>query len=353
MCNSWNHPPGCTCGWGGDGHRGKGGYRGGGTTGGPVQTISSLAKPNVLSNAARSSTNPRRRYTNPNASCPVCDAPVYFFQSEFGARVFFDDLGYPWQKHPCTDNPIARKNTVLASNAWSEPKAGATKWRALEKLVLRHRNGILSIQGLATDIGEENFFYFFGACALDGDYKFEETVLIEAAPPQDGVWNAVLLHWAGGGKLSFTDVRLFLEARDSQDVAVWEQAIGGGEHAQNAVGWMLSFGRKRNNVTDNTRLPIPIARYWFKLSAEQNFWAGHHNLGVMLLDGLGGVPDASGAFLHLREAARSLEPASLRRYARCYREGVGCKPDPEAAAAIELFASFERVPEEAEEDEED
>lgn len=38
----------------------------------------------------------------PNAVCPVCGASVYFYQSPFGGRVFFDDLGPPWPKHPCT-----------------------------------------------------------------------------------------------------------------------------------------------------------------------------------------------------------------------------------------------------------
>lgn len=43
-------------------------------------------------------------YVNPNARCPVCSAPVYFYANAFGSRVFFDDLGPPWPKHPCTDN---------------------------------------------------------------------------------------------------------------------------------------------------------------------------------------------------------------------------------------------------------
>ena len=47
-------------------------------------------------------------YINPNARCPVCGASVYFYQSPYGGRVFFDELGPPWPKHPCTDNPIVR-----------------------------------------------------------------------------------------------------------------------------------------------------------------------------------------------------------------------------------------------------
>lgn len=44
-------------------------------------------------------------YVNPNAKCPVCGAGVFFYANEHGSRVFFDDLGPPWPKHPCTDIP--------------------------------------------------------------------------------------------------------------------------------------------------------------------------------------------------------------------------------------------------------
>ena len=43
-------------------------------------------------------------YLRPNAKCPVCGVQVFFFQSDNGGRVFFDDVGWPWPKHPCTDN---------------------------------------------------------------------------------------------------------------------------------------------------------------------------------------------------------------------------------------------------------
>ena len=43
-------------------------------------------------------------YVNPNAHCPVCGATVYFYRSPYNGRVFFDDLGWPWPKHRCTDN---------------------------------------------------------------------------------------------------------------------------------------------------------------------------------------------------------------------------------------------------------
>lgn len=84
-CNGWNHHPDCDCGWGGDN-----GYlhvsHGGGLNlhSEKMLTVSSLL--------------------NPNAKCPVCGDPVYYYESPYGGRVFFDEIGPPWAKHPCTDN---------------------------------------------------------------------------------------------------------------------------------------------------------------------------------------------------------------------------------------------------------
>lgn len=44
-------------------------------------------------------------YVNSNARCPVCSAAVFFYANAAGSRVYFDDLGPPWPKHPCTDGP--------------------------------------------------------------------------------------------------------------------------------------------------------------------------------------------------------------------------------------------------------
>jgi hypothetical protein len=42
-------------------------------------------------------------YTIPNARCPECGAPVFFYRSPYGGSVYFDELGVPWPKHPCMD----------------------------------------------------------------------------------------------------------------------------------------------------------------------------------------------------------------------------------------------------------
>lgn len=82
-CNAWNHPPGCTCGWG--------------------RVNYGRAAPPVREGPSPSTARRIwRSFVNPNARCPECQCPVFYYQSENGGRVFFDQLGPPWDKHPCT-----------------------------------------------------------------------------------------------------------------------------------------------------------------------------------------------------------------------------------------------------------
>lgn len=110
MCNAWNHPPDCCCGWGGDGQ--VGGFGGYGYGGGRGSSFRTTFEGEVFEFPFV--TYPS--YVNPNARCPVCGADVYFYQSPYGGRVFFDDLGPPWPKHPCTDNPVVRHHFSSAES---------------------------------------------------------------------------------------------------------------------------------------------------------------------------------------------------------------------------------------------
>ena len=53
----------------------------------------------------------RRRFAacfiSPNAKCPVCGDPVFYYQNELGSRVFFDEPWPPWPKHRCTDTRMS------------------------------------------------------------------------------------------------------------------------------------------------------------------------------------------------------------------------------------------------------
>ncbi len=82
-CNAYGHPPACECGWGGVNH--------------------DPWRPNISPDWSRPSS-----HTIPNARCPVCQSKVFFYRSPDGGAVFFDELGPPWSKHPCTAKNLTR-----------------------------------------------------------------------------------------------------------------------------------------------------------------------------------------------------------------------------------------------------
>lgn len=92
-----NHYSNCTCGWCVNNGRARFNRE---------QAFADLRRRDAISllerNSARSIIS---CYVNPNARCPVCGASVFFYANQSGSRVYFDDLGHPWPKHPCTDNP--------------------------------------------------------------------------------------------------------------------------------------------------------------------------------------------------------------------------------------------------------
>ena len=112
-----NHKSGCSCGWCFKPHYFTG-------------ENEPLALGNVQTNEP-AALNLRkltyRSFVNPNALCPVCGITVFFYQSEHGGRVFFDALGPPWPKHPCTDN---RKSVKALSSQRKLREATPLLWQA-------------------------------------------------------------------------------------------------------------------------------------------------------------------------------------------------------------------------------
>lgn len=190
MCNAHNHPPGCTCGWGGGWHSNSyGGYWGHA----PALT-SWVNHPSLVSRQvppAKQDSNKETRisaanlkpgelrsgWVNPNATCPVCGCAVYFYQSEDGARVFFDELGPPWPKHSCT----IHKNTKPAPNGSTRLASQSTRWDqdgwfSLENpRVFRIGEGTLRrVRGTCGDI-ERSFLFRIKADVTLNVVRFKES----------------------------------------------------------------------------------------------------------------------------------------------------------------------------------
>ena len=104
----YNHHPDCACGWCVKG-----------SSGASWRDVAERSFQRVSAQRFLERENADRSlascYVAPNARCPVCQAPVFFYQNSFGSRVFFDELGPPWPKHPCTDQPYFKSRTASAS----------------------------------------------------------------------------------------------------------------------------------------------------------------------------------------------------------------------------------------------
>lgn len=116
MCNSWNHSYDCRCGFGGEGHLGK------------SSASAGIFESNFLNHRIS-----YESFVNPNAKCPVCKEPVFFYQSPYGGRVFFDELGHPWLKHPCTDTSLKNLDVGLNIESNDEKSKDFTPERNWEK----------------------------------------------------------------------------------------------------------------------------------------------------------------------------------------------------------------------------
>jgi hypothetical protein len=85
MCNAWNHPSNCKCGWGGEGHLGR--------------------REAGLPQAKYFFAQEPKSFTIPNVICRHCGSKVFYYENSHGSKVFFDHLGPPWPKHSCKQTP--------------------------------------------------------------------------------------------------------------------------------------------------------------------------------------------------------------------------------------------------------
>ena len=120
-----------------------------------------------------------RSQTIPNTRCPKCHQKVFYYQNESGSRVYFDELGPPWPKHPC-----------MSGDHWSSQayQEGQLKFDFLE-LEIRDVRRALS-----------------GSLVVLSDYAkgFEEKLFMHISDPPGILENAESVFYLEG-ELSFFD----------------------------------------------------------------------------------------------------------------------------------------------------
>lgn len=128
----YNHSPDCRCGWcvkhGGNRiHRSE------------MRYSTRLAEAQSLLRAHGVRDRITACFVDPNAKCPVCGAGVYYYQNARGSRVFFDDLGPPWPKHPCTDN---RRNNLKNASITADSPIARRRGLSVELVEAAQQTGL-------------------------------------------------------------------------------------------------------------------------------------------------------------------------------------------------------------------
>ncbi len=144
MCNANNHPPGCNCGWGGV-------WYGGGGGGDFAQWLFNKPKPvRKIGLQVATLSELSGGITHPNAACPVCGAPVYYYESSYGGRVYFDELGPPWPKHPCT------ANEPVSSPRSPANKSSREDWKPFGGVTISEKAGAVGVySATGTTLGKK------------------------------------------------------------------------------------------------------------------------------------------------------------------------------------------------------
>jgi hypothetical protein len=126
MCNAWNHSPSCRCGWGGDGHLGTGGVlRSESTSVREARTVLFAGDSYVIDGVLRVDHGPEG-FCKPT-TCPQCGSDVFFVRHN-GGSVWFEHLGWPWEKHGCFE-ALGDRHSAHISRSLRESLRDATSNR--------------------------------------------------------------------------------------------------------------------------------------------------------------------------------------------------------------------------------
>ncbi|WP_318440733.1 hypothetical protein [Photobacterium leiognathi] len=98
-----------------------------------------------------------KAFTIPNTTCPVCGSSVFYYQHPNGARVYFEELGPPWTKHPCTSSI----QTYQAKGRKPKPviKKTADSWKSSywQPLVIKQKVALPSNNGVRIEAASDDF----------------------------------------------------------------------------------------------------------------------------------------------------------------------------------------------------
>lgn len=315
-CNGHNHPPGCDCGWGGD-TGGSGGFSGiykelFTNAPAPSHQISPPASPRIASDGRWHAVG----NGGPNAKCPVCGQAVYFVRTENGGRVFFDELGPPWPKHPCTDNGTS---VVYAPEGYAqhyERQVGVSDWHLVVSAKTRWEDGVMYLEGYCPGLGE----YFRLSNYSDPRAVIRPPFLVKREK-ETGTYRFSYLVEAVGAGLVAAPTEMLYPTGSGLGIDVWKRAFEGDGEAANDIGWRHSFFWDNVDGGEKYR-KLAVAEYWFSRSAQSGNPAGQNNLAVLMLKRADGDPETlEKAWKALMASAFQMMPTAYGHMGRMLESG--------------------------------
>ncbi len=329
-CNAWNHSFNCDCGWGGYNY-GSSRLKSG--------SVKYIKVPNGLDwNKAKVT---YETYVDPNARCPVCGDDVFFYQSPYGGRVFFDELGPPWDKHKCTDN----KPDILYNQPILPPNNSKKRARNFAKSPFDWQP--LIIDKIESIEDHDVFYVMSDYVDIIGKIIILEKDIFRKTPKfwrlqadcPENLSVSTYLHMKDDTLSEYEETSpAWITNKNELKVALENGPLSAA--VLNRIGWYLSF-QWRDEIDEGwfkrPRVRIDKAIEYFQKAADLDLWEAHNNLGVIYRDGLTGAVDETLAYTHFEIAAKSMNEQPMQHLANCYRNGIGVEPNEDMAQLYEKY----------------
>jgi hypothetical protein len=253
----YNHFSNCTCGWCEytDRDRGRTNHTG---------FISEFQRRDAEALLQRNLVNSISGcYLNPNARCPVCAAPVFFYANKFGSKVYFDDLGPPWPKHPCTDTPAYKGRSADKPNPIVErPRGAATELVNAATLAGRRPEQSRWKLMRVEDVWVEGEFKKLRLRSLQLD---DETLAASVADRNCNIDRNDIVNF-GEGRISYFDMSAFEPRTILASVSVAGRPTEGKNHIRSLIAAWRTRGLRTPdliaNVLNKSRTKSPWGGDW-------------------------------------------------------------------------------------------
>ena len=319
-CNAWNHAHDCDCGFGGQ-------------AAGVVSAEERAAASGLKWLGGHSPAF--ESFVIPNALCPVCGERVFFYQSEDGGRVFFDHLGPPWPKHPCTDSSVVKvRADNKAADGWRLDAILPAKWLPLVSTSAQAAGDCTMKLSLRRGLPLPAPVLF-----IPNTFSIDRPIFWRWSPSEIGVLElSSFIHDVSGG---VKEQRITVPSWISHQNEFIEWQVTKNEPHEpeqfTSIAWARSFAcirREGGERQFNQLVDWPLAIELLGLASERGSHRAMHNLGVAILLGNDRKKDFDKAFYLLSRAAELGHHATLFWLRQCVLNGYGCEVDLNEAGRL-------------------